>query len=290
MKMATLITAYKQPYLLERMLKTMQHEGFDFYIHLDKKANQRDFEYLATLPNVYFLKKRIDIKWAGYTMIQALLSGMREICSSGIHYDFVNHMSGQCYPIKPACSIYDYFNNNIGKNFLSCYLQSNDWQKEAAYRYQKYHFPDAELRGSNRAASIISFLLPRRRLPFNLTLYGSDFGAYWTITSEAATYILDYMEKHPEAERFFKKTWGPDEFLFNTILMNSPHKENVINNNFRYIDWSEGGSRPKILTKDDYSSLSKSGCFIARKFDLDVDSAILDAIDKNLLQHRTTHG
>lgn len=283
MKMATLITAYKQPYLLERMLKAMQHDSFHFYIHLDKKADFKDFEYLSKLPNVYFLKNRIDIKWAGYSMIRALLSGMEEILSSGIPYDFINHMSGQCYPIKPASVIYDHLKNKIGKIFLSCYLNLNDWRKEAAYRYQKYHFPDITLRGSDRAASIMSFILPKRRLPLNLTLYGSNYGAYWTISLSAAKYIVDYMHRHPEAEKFFSKTWGPDEFLFNTILMNSPHSENVINNNFRYIDWSKGGSRPTVLTIKDYPYLAASDCMIARKFDLDVDSAILDRIDSHLL-------
>lgn len=283
MKMATLITTYKQPYLLERILKAMQYEGFDFYIHVDKKVDIKQFEYLSQFPNVYFIKNRIDVKWAGYTMIRALVSGIEEILSSGIRYDFINHMSGQCYPIKPAEFLYHHLQRHIGTNFLSCQPQSSTWLKEAAYRYEKYHFPDSDIRGSDRVASIISFILPKRKLPFDYTLYGSQFGAYWTITGEAAKYIVDYMSEHPEIEKFFSKTWGPDEFLFNTILMNSPHKENVINNNFRYIDWSKGGSRPKVLTVQDYPSLAASDCLIARKFDVEVDSAILDKIDSGLL-------
>jgi len=208
---------------------------------------------------------------------------MQEIFASGVPYDFINHMSGQCYPIKKASFIYDFLSRHIGKNFVSCHPQPSNWWAEAAYRYEKYHFPDSEIRGSNRFASVISLMLPKRKLPFDFTLYGSQFGAYWIITYDAARYIVSYLKENPEVEKFFRKTWGPDEFLFNTILMNSPHVANVINNNFRYIDWSQGGSRPKILTTKDFPALAASDCFIARKFDVEIDPVILDKIDSNLL-------
>ncbi len=283
MKLATLITVYKQPYLIKRLLTAMHHENFHFYLHIDKKADIKQYLNLQELPNVFIIKKRLDIKWAAYSMVEALLAGMEEILSSGVQYDFINHMSGQCYPIKTPGHIYQYLEQHRENNFLSCEAQPNAWWEDARYRFERYHFPDSAFKGSHRMAQIATYIMPKRKLPFDFTMYGSDLGAYWILNKEAAKYVVGYMKNHPQVEDFFRKTWGPDEFLFNTIIMNSAFKGTVINNNFRYIDWSGGESHPKILTSEDYPELTISNCFFARKFDLTVDSAILDKIDSELL-------
>ena len=74
-------------------------------------------------------------------------------------------------------------------------------------------------------------------------------------------------------------TWGPDEFIVPTIIMNSRFKETVINNNFYYIDWSKGGVNPKTLLTEDYALLISSDKMLARKFDVSVDDGILDMLD-----------
>ncbi|WP_411274162.1 beta-1,6-N-acetylglucosaminyltransferase [Daejeonella sp.] len=287
MKIATIITIYKQPELIERLLRTMEHAGFDFYLHIDKKVDIAEYRYLSNIPNTYILKKRFDIKWAGYSMIDALTYGMREILKSGIEYDFINHMSGQCYPIKPISLIYDFFNSHKGSNFLNCETYPSDWWNKAVGRFELYHFPSYSIRGIHRFSDVLTKFLPRRKLPFDYTLYGGAFGAYWTITSATADHIINYLERNKNVENFFRKTWGPDEVLFNTLVMNSPFCAQVINKNYRYIDWSAGLPNPKILTIDDYENLTDSDAFFARKFDLGVDREILNIIDKNLLIKET---
>ena len=44
-----------------------------FYIHLDKKSNI-DLIQKKSAPNVFFIDNRVDIKWAGFSMIQATLN------------------------------------------------------------------------------------------------------------------------------------------------------------------------------------------------------------------------
>ena len=69
---ANIITVYKQPTLVEALLRTMQHSCFHFYLHIDRKVDIRQFEYLAELPT-FFIDKRFDIKWAGYSIVEASL-------------------------------------------------------------------------------------------------------------------------------------------------------------------------------------------------------------------------
>jgi core-2/I-Branching enzyme len=283
MMMATVITLYKQPQLAEMLLRAMSHPGYHFYLHIDKKVDIKPYEYLFNFPNVFLIKKRFDIKWAGYSMVEALLEGMNQALNSGINYDFINHISGQDYPIKPINQLHDFFEANKDRNFLACETAPSDWWQGAKMRYEDYHFQDSNMPGSYRFAKFLSSILPKRKLPFSYTLYGGLLGAYWTITTDAAQYILRYLEENKKAREFFRKTWGPDEFLFNTLIMNSPFKATVVNNNYRYIDWSEGGWHPKILKVEDFDKLSETQAFFARKFDLTVDRKILELINSKLL-------
>lgn len=277
---AHIVTVYKQPELALRLIKALQHPGNHIYIHLDKKAEASEYAMLFKQPNVFLINKRINIKWAGYSMVEALLAGIEQILNSGIHYNHINHISGQCFPIKPINTINNFFEQHSTNNFLSCQSLPSGWWEQASTRYESFHFHEFSIKGRYRLELILKKLLPKRKPPFNFTFYGGDHGAYWTITNETAKYLLNFFNENKASRSFFKFSWGPDEFLFNTIIMNSPYNISVINNNYRYIDWSEGGANPKTLTISDFDNLKNSDCFFARKFDLEVDGKILDLMQQ----------
>ncbi len=102
MRIACIIMAHKGPQQIERFLKKFSGLPFDFYIHVDKKTDKSSFEYLARLPQVYFITKRIKVRWASYSYIVAILNSLKQIFSTQIPYDFISIMSGQDYPIKPV--------------------------------------------------------------------------------------------------------------------------------------------------------------------------------------------
>ena len=109
----------------------------------------------------------------------------------------------------------------------------------------------------------------------HLTLYK---GSQWfTITFNAIQYILDYIEKNPDYSSSFKYTSCADESFIQIILLNSKFKDNLVNNNLVYMDWehSTKGS-PKVLTIEDYKNFKDSDNLFARKFDLSVDSQVLN--------------
>ena len=86
--------------------------------------------------------------------------------------------------------------------------------------------------------------MPYRQFPLDLNLYGSSDSSWWVISAGAAKYLVNFVESNPKLNRFMQFTWGADEFLIATVLMNSPFKDKIANNNLRYIDWSEGGTHP----------------------------------------------
>lgn len=107
--------------------------------------------------------------------------------------------------------------------------------------------------------------------------------AWWTLTYDCARYMLETYRKTPAIKAFFKYSWTPDEMVYQTIILNSPFKDNIINDDLREIVFSsKEHSHPNIYTSEDFEFLKKSEKLFARKFDITVDSTVLDMID-NLL-------
>ncbi|WP_316810275.1 beta-1,6-N-acetylglucosaminyltransferase [Pedobacter heparinus] len=280
MRIAHILIAHKNPVQLERLLRKMQHPEFDFYIHIDKKVDIQSFLYLKGLARVVFIKKRVICNWGGYSTLQAMLNSLEEVLSNGVEYGFYNLLSAQDYPIKNNQYIYDFLLQNADKSFVY-YENENEsnWWHNAVQRFQKYHLTDFSFKGKYFVEKMINKLLPTRRFPLPLKLYGGSKASWWTINKVSANYLINYLRRENKLSNFLKFCWGTDEFVIPTVLMNSPLKSNIINNNLRYINFPEGRANPEILKLNDMTNLRDSGMFFARKFDIDVDSTILDQID-----------
>ena len=273
--------AHKGPQQIERFVKKFSGLPFDFYLHIDKKIDQKPFEYMTGFPQVFLVKKRVNIKWASYSYIVGLLNSFKQVLETGIRYDFISIMSGQDYPIKPVKDIYHILEKNPGRNFIS-YDEGTDWWEHAISRVKKYHFTNFSFRGRYRIQFFLNALLPERKFPLPYKLYGGPKAMCMTLSSECAAFVLRFMESDKKLRRFIRFTWGPDEFLVPTIIMNSNFRQTVINNNFYYIDWSKGGVNPKTLQTEDFELLLASDKLLARKFDMELNTEILGLLDKTV--------
>lgn len=280
MRVAHLILTYTNPHQTERMIKSMMHEDFDFYIHVDKKYDINPHLFLKDLPNVYFINKRVDVKWAGFNTVIATFECIKEIVATGIKYEFINFLSGQDYPLKPATALADFFKENTGKEFLSYRDIKNDW-KEGSIRMEKYFLTGYNFKGKYVLEKIINFFMPIRKIPYDLHPYGKSM--FWMLSPKAALYVVENVEKDKKLMNFFSLCWGSDEFVFQTILLNSFYKEKVVNEAYRYIDWSLGGAHPKVLDEKDFEPIKKSNMLFARKMDIVKSSKLIDLIETDLL-------
>lgn len=280
MRIAHLILTYTDPHQTERMIKNMMHQDFDFFVHVDKKFDINPHLFLKKLPNVYFIDNRVDVKWAGYNTVKATFECIKEIVSKGIEYKYINFLSGQDYPLKSAAVLADFFDKNSDKEFLSYRDIKNDW-KEGLIRMEKYFLTNYNFKGKNTIENIINFALPKRKLPYNLHPYGKSM--FWMLSPEAAMYVVNKVENDKKLINFFSLCWGSDEFVFQTILLNSAYKDKIVNENFRYIDWSLGGANPKVLDESDFEAIEKSNMFFARKVNETKSAKLMELIDTKLL-------
>jgi hypothetical protein len=128
-----------------------------------------------------------------------------------------------------------------------------------------------------------SRVLPRKRkIPDGFNIFGGI--TWWSINRDAANYVLDQHFNNKRYRNFFRYTLIPDEMYFHTILLNSPFAKNCVNNDLRDIEWAGGdGTHPIIFKTEHLNRLKQSTDLFARKFDINVDSNVLDLIDKELL-------
>lgn len=277
MRVAHLIITYTNPEQTERMIRRMQHPDFDFYIHIDAKLPISSHKALAAIPNVYLIKNRIKVRWAAFSTMQAVFNSLQEILNSARSYDFISLMSGQDYPIKSAQYMQAFFAERKGKLLLKYRSFEGDWE-EGFERINKYHLTDYHFKGQYRLQLIINALV--KRVVPRFSFYGSSM--FWAISPEAAEYVLEKVDRNAGMKRFFKFTWGSDEFLVQTILMNSPFAADIINENCHYYEHLPKTPSPKIFTTADFSNIISSDRIYARKFDISKDSFILDKIDEQV--------
>ncbi|HXH18343.1 MAG TPA: beta-1,6-N-acetylglucosaminyltransferase [Chitinophagales bacterium] len=153
-----------------------------------------------------------------------------------------------------------------------------------------YNAPDYVRAGKFKRELLLMLLSithkEKRKMPQGFLPYA---GSQWfSITKDCVEYVLKVHHENPRLKKFFSHTLLSDESFFTTILVHSPYKDRIAQNNFRYIRWTTEGARthPVVLKKEDLPVLKSSGKLFARKFDMYQDAEILDLIDKEIL-HKT---
>jgi hypothetical protein len=279
MKIAHLILVHKSPEQLVRLVEALTHPAFIFFIHVDKKFDDAPFKTALQRPDVFFIEKRTKIYWGDWGTIQATINGFEIILPKG--YDYINVISGQDFPIKPAEDIYRYIAERKGQEFITCDTLEGNW-KDAASRITDYHLINWRVPGKHRLEKVITKVLPKRKFPLPYQLVGR--ANWFTLSADAAKYSLDFLLNHPKVVRYFKYCWGADEFIFSTILYNSPFREKILDN-LVYVDWNGPHlGHPKVLATEDFDALKCSEKLFARKFDLDKSAEIFALLEDCLLQ------
>jgi hypothetical protein len=280
LKLAHLILVHDNPVQLERLVRRLLSPNTDVYIHLDMKCRPEDFDNVSSLSGVVFIANRTSVIWGEYSMIEATLRSFEEILNTAKTYSHVNLLSGSDYPLKHVSQIERFLFANADKTFMKCRAIYGDWE-ESRSRLTKYNLGAYRFPFRYVVQRVFNSVLPKRKVPKQLKPYGMS--QWITITPESIEYVMTYLKENPQVHRFLKLTWGVDELLFQTILLNSPLRENIVNDHLRYIKFQPRASRPNTLTIADAETLAASGKLFARKFSLKEDSAIYDFLDKTAL-------
>ena len=284
---AYMIIAHNQFELLEKLIKALDDERNDIFVHIDAKVKNFDFEHFKTVcrkSRLVFTDKRINVTWGDYSQVETemlLLKTAINYETSTNEYSYFHLISGCDLPIKSNDYIHSFLEENKGKEFIH-FTDIND-NTVAKSRIQYYHFFRKSRNLVNKILSQI-LLKPQQILGVNRLKnkrITAQKGCNWfTVTGDFARYVVDRMDEY---KNVFKYSYCGDEVFIQTVFVNSPFKENLFmeksNDHYaclRLIDWNR--CKPYVWRNEDYELISQSPCLFARKFDLTTDSEIVEKI------------
>jgi hypothetical protein len=279
MNLAYIVSAYKLPDQLIRLVLKLNSETSHFFIHVDRKtddATWRRMSSLDRLANVHFLPRH-RCHYGGFGHVRATIKGIGEIVRQRLTFDYTILLTGQDYPIKSNQEIDTFFSRHEGQSFMEYFpLPYAEWDDHGGIdriRYWHLRLAGKYLRIPGRSG--ISF---ERRFP-SLQLFGGS--AYWCLSRECTEYVYRFLQEQRPYTRFFEYVNVPEEIFFHTIVMNSSLTQRFVNDDLRFLEWRSpavaGG--PAVLRKDDFGKIIHSSKLFARKFDVTHDAEILDMID-----------
>lgn len=292
LKHAYLILAHNNFYILERLIRLLDDERNDIFIHVDKKVKNFDeyvFKKFVSKSSLVFIKPRIDIKWGHVTSVEAEFILFRSAYEFG-SYSYYHLISGVDLPIKSQDFIHTFFEDNNGKEFLGI---STDSIKDVAYKVTKIHVSTSFYRLQRLWLRKILFLIDRsfafiqHIAGYNVVKLDETFsfskGPNWLSVTNKFVELL--LSKESECLKIYKYSICSDEIFVHTVLHNSAFKDKLYNTTDEYlgcmrlIDWKRGN--PYIFQQSDFDEIMSSDRIFARKFD-EKDLKIVDMIFERL--------
>jgi hypothetical protein len=284
---AFIIVAHRQPRQLLRLIARLAPAPI--FLHIDTRAEaQVRHEVLRNAdryPSLTFVAP-VRSSWASWGIAEATLRGLRAAHAVDIAHAVV--LSGQDYPLVGVEDIHAFSRRHQKESFVASWaLPSPLWGREGGMeRIRHWHRP---VRGRR-------FRLPfPRRFPPRIKPFGGS--ANFMLTRAAIGELLDFVRRRSDVQRFYRHAWMPCEMFVHTAVLNSPARESIVDENLWYVDWPSGGIKhPRVLGYADAGALleaagreSSAGGWaraklFARKFDAEVDAAILDVLDQHAAQ------
>lgn len=284
---AYLILAHTNIPQLAVLLSMLDYPDNDIFIHMD--ARQKNYDRSALFAAVkksklILLENPIAVTWGQFSGIEVKLRILEEAVSHG-PYCYYHLISGMDLPLKPQKQIHAFFEDHRGKEFIHFEYGKHDY----SYRY-KYYYDFLEGRG--RPSGKLQKGMIRLRASMQ-ALAGVDRtkkypdivfrkGSNWfSITDAFAKEILSRRNWIYEA---FRATYCADECVIQTIAYNSDFRSAIYQMGedsdqhaiMRWIDWQRG--HPYVFRSGDFDELMRLDYLFARKFDMNIDSAIIQKI------------
>ena len=278
-KHAFLIIAHSNEDDLINLIKSIDFEYNDIYIHIDKKWKDCNFDRIksaAKYSPIYFSKKRYSVIWGASSQIAVELQLFELAVQQGEDYQYMHLLSGQDICIKSPMELHKFFDENDGSEFL-CFC-GKDWQIAAQDRVKYYHLNcgrnSFKRKLNNLYIKMQKALGIDRLKKSNLIVCG---GSNWaSITNSLANYLVENKAQilkifsHSNcADELYKHTYAFNSefknkiYYLNTAEINDDNDPNMYIANMRYIDWNRGN--PYLFVESDIESIKSSPCMFIRK-------------------------
>ncbi|HEY5025191.1 MAG TPA: beta-1,6-N-acetylglucosaminyltransferase [Acidimicrobiales bacterium] len=318
MRVAYLITSYRPPRQLLRLLDTLRRAQPEspIVVHHDRFRSSWDPGLVASVGGVDVLTSERPVSWGDFSIVDVTWKSLSWMVGH-LDFDWVVLLSEQDYPIAPL----DTLEATLAASGVDAFVEAKvvdriedadlrmDCDRRYNYRYAPLPRPGLMARLPPRArrpiadaANYTNFVLYKLQrkvtvyrypdpLPMRLGIrpkhspfsdsFPCWYGSQWMALSRHAAEAVDrFTSDHSDYVRHYSRTVIPDESATATIVCNDPNLR-VRDQHLHYVRFSVNDGHPDVFGLDDVDELVTTGRFFARKFDVDVDSGVLDALDRH---------
>jgi len=289
------LLAHKNPAQVERLFRVLYHPGDVFVLHFDRSAPRALHalgERLASAhSNVRVLRPR-KILWGGSAMAEVQIAAMQAALKLGGAWTHFINLTGQDFPLKSRAEVLARL--DPARSYLTWFnpVESGLWNN-ARTRLTRYHLHWPWLNALLAVPGLGRMLralcgwinqlpyVPRcsRRWPDFFVYYGgSNHVALSRVTAR-------YLVEAPDAvriRRWLLPAGHSSEIVFQSVLLNSPLVDTLVNENWREIDFPMHAPNPRTFTTSDLPQLLACPALYGRKFDEQVDAQILDKLERHI--------
>lgn len=293
MRQAFLIIAHNNWWQLKKLMKRLDAENHDLYIHIDKKSKgfkETDFAGVVSKSKVTFYQE-YKVFWGGYSQVQVELFLFSKAKLG--NYAYYHLISGADLPLKSNAEIDSFFESHYGKQFIQYDEEKLNHDPEISRRTRLYHFLQNYRRRYKQKWKNDFFTFCERLLLLLQIIVRVNrvknldwivkYGSNWvSVTDDFVTVLLGQKKK---IEQVFSCTNCSDELFVQTVAWNCGFKDRIYTlptgetDNARFIDWSRGNNgNPYIFRQADYELLINQDAMFARKFSETVDKEVIQKI------------
>lgn len=287
-KHAYLLATHHYSKVLEILVRMIDDERNDIYVHIDKKVKASYANAISSIvkkANLFFVKRK-KVYWGHFSVVKAEYSLFQTAFENG-PYAYYHLLSGNDLPIKSQDEIHDFFNLHQGKEFVS--FSKDSMQERVQY---KWLFPPRGMCSDSmwigRKVNVLLeklskwFVYLQRKVGYKNNAFPIyKKGSNWvSLTNQAVEMLLE--NKH-RVFRGFRCTNYPDEYYKQTVMYNlmkdqckslqfylyRDEKGITYPSDVRLIDWKRG--LPYCFTINDFNEIEHSSAMFCRKiFDEDL--------------------
>ena len=296
MKKAIIVLAHQKPAQLNMLLRQLLVDPqIDVFIHVNK-LNENIIPDILQNERVKVSKNNIPIHWGSDEILAATLNMYREVLKSGAPYEYILVISGQDMLVRNGLD--EFLTEHKGKIFIDMCnkptpesIHSFDMcvRARALYTWPEIYRRRIDFRYNPvrimRAIRYRSFLkgIPfcKKKIDYDvskMTFY-KDF--YWNaLPVETVEYILDFIDKNPTYMSIYHEAYQPEEGFISTLIINSGYQGDpeLLQGKGKSLTFTKDmeNNHAPLLGMDDVEMIESSGCFFARKFDVDYDSTVIN--------------
>ncbi|MGY6703415.1 DUF5927 domain-containing protein [Roseinatronobacter sp.] len=236
-------------------------------IHVDRAVGADQMEAfrkdLGTHPLLRF-STRFRCEWGTWPIVAATQAAAEQMLAEFEQVEHVLLTSGACIPLRPAAEMTDWLAQRHDVDFIeSVSIGHAPWIKGGLSEERfTLHFPLSWKRQKYAFDMLVDLQRRfgiRREVPRPLQPHmGSQ---WWCLSRKTLQGILTH-PKRARYDRYFKRTWIPDESYFQTMVRIV--SDRIESRSLTLVKFDRNG-RPNLFYDDHLQLLRRSDCFVARK-------------------------